>query len=175
MPASSSVPGVEWVTSGLPCAEAAHRFDGLADRHVPLFVAVRIAELEVDDRYDPEVHGPFAESFDRNALSSEEMSVLPAVIAVESVEHLSGPDMPNVSRVLLSGRPIRVLLEAQPASNMLVHGDHEPLVGSRFEPGLFGIGLGSAIVHQSTITATTHLASGFERALTSHLASLHVV
>ena len=69
--------------------------------------------------------------------------------------------MPNVSRVLLSGRPIRVLLETQPATNMLPHADHEPLVGSRFEPGLFGIGLRTAIVHQSSVAVAPHLAREF--------------
>jgi ferredoxin len=166
---------VEWLASDLPCAEAARKFDRLADVQLATFIAVRVAELEVADRYDAGIHGLFVKSFDRGALSSEETAILPAVIAVEAVQRLCGPDMPNVSRVLLSERPIRVLLETQPASNMLPHVDHEPLAGARFEPGLFGIGLGSAIVHQSSVAATAHLALGFERALGSDLASLHVV
>ena len=93
------------------------RYDALADHRLPLFLAVRVAELEADDRYDPAVQGVYIESFGRDGLSPDEVGVLPVVIAVESLERLAGADMANVARLLLSGRPVRVVLACEPASS----------------------------------------------------------
>lgn len=166
---------IEVIESETPCAEAAKRFDEIAQRRLPLFLALRVAELEADDAYDPAVHDPYIESFSRERLSDEEVATLPVVIAVETLERLCGPDMPHVSRTLLSGRPIRVLLQTEPAANMLASAAHEPLEGARFEPGVFGLGLRAAIVHQGSVSAVGQLASGFGRAIESKEASLHVV
>lgn len=173
--ASGDAEDLEIIEAELPCAEAARRFDEIAQRRLPLFLALRVAELEADDAYDPAVHGLYVESFTREQLADDEIATLPAVIAVESQERLCGPDMPHVARALLSGRPIRVLLETEPAANMLAEAEHEPLVGARFEPGVFGLGLRAAMVHQSSVSAIGHMVSGFGRAIDSKEASLHVV
>lgn len=175
-PDSTRVPGPhECVPSALPCEAGARRYDALADHRLPLFLAVRVAELEADDRYDPAVQGVYIESFGRDGLSPDEVGVLPVVIAVESLERLAGADMANVARLLLSGRPVRVLLACEPASSFAPDADHDPLLGSRFEPGMFAVGLRAPIVHQSSPAATAHLVDGFERALRASRPSLHVI
>jgi len=165
----------ECVPTALPCEEAARRYDALVDQRLPLFLALRVAELETDDRYDPAVQGVYIDSFGRDGLSPDEVGVLPVVIAVETLGRLAGGDMANVARLLLSGRPVRVVLACEPASSFAPDADHDPLLGSRFEPGMFAVGLRAPIVHQSSPAAATHLVDGFERALRATRPSLHVI
>lgn len=168
--AVGSAPDIELIESDTPCAEAGRRWAALADSRLDLFLAMRMAALEVEDRYDESVHGAFEASFTRELLSEDEVRALPTVIAVESVSRLRGADMPHLVRSLLSGRPLRVLVEVEAGAEMPVEAG-----ASRFEAGLFGVGLGSALVHQSSVSAPEHLVGGFERALGSSGPSLHVV
>lgn len=155
---------VELVRSASPVDGALTRWDAIAARRLPLLLALRVAELEADDSYDEHVHGPLIESFTPDRLIPEETQTFPAVIAVETIARVAGEGMPGVARALLSGRPVRVLLPVGP---------RDP--GDRFEPGLFGMGLRSAVVHQGSVSAPTHLAEGASRAIESGGPSLHVI
>lgn len=162
----------EPVPSSHPCRDASRAYDELAERRVPAFLAVRVAELEADDRFDPAVHAVHAEAFGRASLSIEEVGVLPAVVALETRARLMGEGMADAAGMLLGGRPVRVLVLVDPGAAP------EPGVrpaGSRFEPGLFAIGLRAPIVHQSSPTQPEHLVAGLTRALASERPSLHVV
>ena len=156
----------------LPCAEAAARFDALADGYAPLALAARIAELELTGSFDETLYGPMIESFARGSLSPDEVRELPAVVAVETVARLTGADMPHITRALLSGRPVRLLLCTEPADNPIAD---DPLSGFRFEPGSFGLGHREAQVHQTSAARPAHLLEGFARCLNSTRPSLHVV
>jgi len=161
---------IEVIESDLPCEEAAEHWARQADRRLGVFVALRLAALEVENAFDEGVHAPFAASFRREMLSEDEVLGLPAVIAVESASRIAGADMPNLTRVLLSGRPVRVLVEVEPGGEK----PGEP-GASRFEAGLFGVGLGAAFVHQSSVALPEHLESGFARAIRGGGPSLHVL
>ncbi len=167
--------GVEVVRADRPSAEAAVRFDALADRFAPVALALRVAELETEGAFDASVFGPMVETFGRESLSAEEVGELPAVIAVEPADRLAGADMPGVCAALLSGRPIVVLTPVAPGWGGAAGVEDDLATGYRFDPGRFGLGLREARVCQTSASRPGHLVAGLEGSLSSSRASLHVV
>jgi len=167
------LPGnVKLIETKLPCAEAATRFEAIADLYAPIAMAARVAELELAGSFDEALYAPMIESFGRDSLSPDEVRDLPTVVAVETVARLTGADMPHITRALLSGRPVRVVLAVEPADNAIAA---EPLAGFRFEPASFGLGHREAQVHQTSAARPAHMLDGLARCLDSTRASLHVV
>ena len=114
-----SIPGFESIPSDNPCVRAKELFDAEATRLARVFAAARIAQLEIEGRYEEPIHDPWFESFNWEAFSHEELLLVPAVVALETALRAAGPAMPDFSRLLNSGRPvqilIRVLAHATPA------------------------------------------------------------
>jgi pyruvate-ferredoxin/flavodoxin oxidoreductase len=93
-------------------------FEGLMRKMSDGFVAVRTAELELDDAYDPAVHDAFFDAFDWRELSDEEFRLCPPVLAVGGDGAMLDIGFQNVSRLMASGKPIRVVvLDTQVYSN----------------------------------------------------------
>ena len=108
-----------------PCARATALFDEQAARLAEVFGAVRIARLEIDGIYDAALHDPWFANFDWQGFSSEELLMVPAVIALENADRVAGEDLRSFSQLLSSGRPVQVLVRVMPA--------YDPGVG--FGPG----------------------------------------
>ncbi|MHC5023586.1 MAG: ferredoxin [Planctomycetota bacterium] len=150
-------------------------FDETAATFARLFGALRVARLELDDAYEPARHDMLQEVFDWRAFGRDELLDLPPVLALESAAHAGGAGMPELSRLLLSARPINVLIAVDPAANPGDPEDHDPLAGFRIELGYLGISHREAMVHQSSAARPRHLLDGFARSLDSACASMHVV
>ncbi len=157
------------------CRTAIDVFDETAAAYGDLFVAMRIARLELEAAYDPARHDALQEAFDWRAFSRDELLNLPPILAVASATHVSGAGMPELSRLLLSARPVNLLVTVDPAMNPGDPRDHDPAAGFRFELGYLGMSHREAMVHQSSAARPRHLLDGFARSLDATCASLHVV
>ncbi len=82
------------------------------------FIAVRRAELELNDDYDPEIHEPFFNTFKWTQFTDEEFKLCPPIFATGGDGAMMDIGFQNLSRLLASGKPIRVMvLDTQVYSN----------------------------------------------------------
>jgi ferredoxin len=157
------------------CAAAAATFDENAARYSQLFTAMRVARLELADLYVPERHDTLLRGFDWEAFSRDELLYLPPVVALERARDVVGPGMLDLSRLLLSGRPVQVLVTVQPAANPGLPAEDDPILSYHLELAYLGVSHREALVHQSSAARPEHLMAGYARSLVSSRASLHVI
>ena len=153
-----------------PCAAAVEIFDRQSEGLVHLLRALARLDLETTGVYDPERHAERLNSLCWDDLQREERDLLPLVIALTSAEQIANRGMAALSRLMRSGRPVQVLLTAEP----LVPMEGEP-AEMRFEPLLFGLGHRRAVLQQSAMVRPRHLLRGFVRALETCRPGMHIV
>ncbi|MCG8462466.1 MAG: thiamine pyrophosphate-dependent enzyme, partial [Holophagales bacterium] len=158
-------------------------FEGHMAKMAEGFAAVRQAELELAGKYRPEEHDDFFTYFNWHQLSDEEWELCPPVVAVGGDGAMYDIGFQNLSRALMSGKPIKVLVvDTQVYSNTggqactsgffgqisdmaqygkVVQGKEEP----RKEIGLIGMAHRNTYVLQSTIAHPGHMIEGFIRGL----------
>ena len=71
------------------------------------FKAIRIAELECDDAYSTEEHERYFELFDWEDFTDEEMHLMPPVTVLGGDGAMLDIGFQNLSRALISGRPLK--------------------------------------------------------------------
>ncbi len=85
------------------------------------FVAVRRAELELEDKYDASEHGAFFAKFDWEQFTDDEFAMCPPIFAVGGDGAMLDIGFQNLSRLMASGKPVRVIvLDTQVYSNTAV-------------------------------------------------------
>jgi 4Fe-4S single cluster domain of Ferredoxin I len=152
-----------------PCAAAYAAFDDAAAGVAVLARAARRVRLETAGAFEAERHEPGLERLDWRAFTPEELALVPPVLVLAREADLLAGQLPSLSRLLLSGRPVQVLLTR--GSDAV-----EPGAGGfRFEPAYLGIGHREAFVHQGSVARPQALAAGFARALAGSRTALHVV
>jgi hypothetical protein len=166
---------VDVVESYEACATASELFLEDAERFGRLFAAMRIADLEVDDRYDPPVHDSWFASFDWQAFSDEELQLVTRVVALESADYLATDGLPMFSHLLGSRLPVHVLSWIRAYDNPAVKPGDGPFDAYRFELANFGIGHRQAVVAQTSAARHEDLLAGFLCAIGSNRTSLHLV
>ncbi len=160
-------------------------FEGIMRKMADGFAAVRTAELEAGDAYDPGVHDPFFQAFDWHALSDEEFRLCPPILVVGGDGAMLDIGFQNVSRLLASGKPLKVVvLDTQVYSNtggqactsgfkgqvsdMAAYGRaHHGKEEHRKEMGLIAMAHRGAFVVQTSQALPAHLVGGVLRALGS--------
>lgn len=171
-------PNLESISDSEPCAKATAVFDQQAAKWAQVFSAARIAQLEIEGIYDTAIHDPWFSHFSWEAFSKAEMFLLPAVIALESVDRIAGKipgaGMPSLSRLLSSGRPVHILVRVQAHNNPYTTLNEDPFSSYRFELGYFGISHRQAVVSQSSAARHEHLLSQYLSALEATRTSLHI-
>ncbi len=150
-----------------PCAAAATAFDEAAAAVARLVRAARLVRLEAADALDPDRHLPWLERLDWRAFSREELALVRPVFALVRAEELLAGGLTWLSRLLLSGRPVQVVLLARESG--------PDGAAYRFEPAYFGIGHREAFVQQGSLSRPLAFAAGFERALAGGRPGLHVI
>jgi len=183
--AAPGLGGWQAVEHADPCQEAAERFDEQAAWLADTLRAVRTARLELNDAYDPARHDPWLAQFDWEAMNLEELLLLPPVVALVSARHVAAEGMLSASRLMLSGRPVQILVAVNPAENpaagKALHADApathltDPLDGYRFEPGYLGISHREALVNETSAARPLHMMEGFMRAVRASHPALHIV
>jgi hypothetical protein len=98
-----------------PLTAAVGMFDGLALRMVDLFRAARIARLEVAGHYRRDLHDEALEEMDWEALTAEELTLVPAVAVVTTGRRLREHDQGALSELLRSSRPVHVIVHDEVA------------------------------------------------------------
>jgi pyruvate-ferredoxin/flavodoxin oxidoreductase len=160
-------------------------FEGHMRKMADGFADVRRAELELADAYDAQVHEAELAAFDWRGFTDEELELCPPIVAMGGDGAMLDIGFQNLSRLLASGKPIRVVvLDTQVYSNTggqactsgytgqvsdmaawgkAQHGKQE----ARKELGLIAIAHRGAFVHQSSQASASHLIAGVIRGLKS--------
>jgi pyruvate-ferredoxin/flavodoxin oxidoreductase len=165
-------------------------FEGHMRKMSDGFAVVRRAELELTDSFDPTVHEPELTAFDWTRFSDEEFDLCPPIIAMGGDGAMLDIGFQNLSRLLASGKPIRVVvLDTQVYSNtggqactsgftgqvsdMAAWGEaNRGKQEERKELSLIAIAHRGAFVHQTSQASGTHLISGVLRAMQSRRPSV---
>jgi pyruvate-ferredoxin/flavodoxin oxidoreductase len=93
-------------------------FEGAMRRMADDFVAVRRARLQLDDKYDPTRHEPAFQTITWEDFTDEEFDLCPPMLVVGGDGAMLDIGFQNLSRLMASGKPIRVLvLDTQVYSN----------------------------------------------------------
>jgi pyruvate-ferredoxin/flavodoxin oxidoreductase len=154
-------------------------FEGHMTKMAEGFKTIRMAELELSGKYNPAEHDDFLTYFNWRAFSDEEWELCPPVVAVGGDGAMYDIGFQNLSRMMASGTPIKVLVvDTQVYSNTggqactsgfmgqisdmaqygkAIQGKQEP----RKEIGLVGMAHRTTFVLQSTIAHASHMIEGF--------------
>jgi pyruvate-ferredoxin/flavodoxin oxidoreductase len=160
-------------------------FEGQMRKMADAFIAVRRAEAQLDGSYDPDVHEPQFQTVDWKEFSDEEFDLCPPVMAIGGDGAMLDIGFQNLSRLLASGKPIRVIvLDTQVYSNTggqactsgftgqisdmapygkAQHGKQE----TRKELALIGMAHRGAYVLQTSQALPSHLIGGVLKGLQS--------
>lgn len=93
-------------------------FEGHMSKMAEGFKAVRQAEIELHEGYQPKKHDDEFRYFDWRKFSDEEFHLCPPVVSVGGDGAMYDIGFQNLSRLMMSGRPIKVLvLDTQVYSN----------------------------------------------------------
>ncbi|MEW6320341.1 MAG: 2-oxoacid:acceptor oxidoreductase family protein [Acidobacteriota bacterium] len=168
-------------------------FEGHMRKMAIGFSAVRRAELELEGRYDPAEHDGFFGRFDWHQFTDEEFAMCPPILAVGGDGAMLDIGFQNLSRLLASGKPVRVVvLDTQVYSNTggqactsgftgqvsdmaawgrAQHGKTE----TRKELALLAIAHRNVFLVQSSQAAPSHLLGGVLRGLQSRYPAVFVL
>jgi ferredoxin len=91
-------------------AAAIGLFDGLARRMAAVLGAARVARLDVVGSYRSELHDEPLAALDWEALTAEELNLLPAVAVVTTGRRLREGEQAALSELLRSSRPVHVIV-----------------------------------------------------------------
>lgn len=143
------------------------------------FKTIRKAELELKDQYKPEQHDEFFKRFTWKQFSDAEFALCPPVVAIGGDGAMYDIGFQNLSRMLMSGKPIKALiLDTQVYSNTGGQACTSGFTGQvsdmapfgkvdkgkqeiRKEMGLIAIAHRTSYVMQSTIAYSNHMIEGF--------------
>lgn len=93
-------------------------FEGHMAKMAEGFRAIRMAELELDGRYDPDRHDEELRYLDWTKFTDEEFALCPPVVVVGGDGALYDIGFQNLSRMMMTGKPIKVVaLDTQVYSN----------------------------------------------------------
>jgi ferredoxin len=93
-----------------PLAAAVGYFDGTARRLAAVFRAARVAGLEADGNYRPELHDEVLADMDWEAFTDDELALVPLVAVVTTGRSLRQRGQGSLSRLLRSSRPVHVIV-----------------------------------------------------------------
>ena len=154
-------------------------FEGHMAKMADGFRTIRLAELELEGKYNPAEHDPYFTYFNWHQFTDEEWLLCPPVVAVGGDGAMYDIGFQNVSRALSSGKPVKiVVVDTQVYSNTggqactsgfigqisdmaqygkAIKGKEEP----RKEIGLIGMAHRNTYVMQSTMAYPSHMIEGF--------------
>lgn len=165
-------------------------FEGHMAKMAEGFKAVRMAELELEGKYNPAVHEEDFTYFNWNMFTDEEWLLCPPVVAVGGDGAMYDIGFQNLSRALMSGKPIKVfVLDTQVYSNTGGQACTSGFMGQisdmaqygkvsqgkqevRKEIGLIAMAHRTTYVLQGAISNPNHMIEGFTQGLMSRRPAL---
>ncbi|MBF0471371.1 MAG: ferredoxin, partial [Gammaproteobacteria bacterium] len=160
-------------------------FEGHMTKMAEGFKAIRQAELEILGNYQPEVHDPIFTHFNWEQFSEEEFRLCPPVVSVGGDGAMYDIGFQNLSRMMMSGMPIKVLiLDTQVYSNTGGQACTSSYIGQvadmtpfgktsagkkeiRKEMSIIAMAHRTSYVLQGAISNLTHLIEGYVDGLNS--------
>ncbi|HSL71394.1 MAG TPA: 4Fe-4S binding protein, partial [Longimicrobiales bacterium] len=158
-------------------------FEGQMRKMADAFANIRRAQLQATGEYDAARDEPFLNAFDWQQFTDEEFHLCPPIVAIGGDGAMLDIGFQNLSRLLASGKPIRVIvLDTQVYSNTggqactsgftgqvadmsaygkAQHGKQEV----RKELALIALAHRGAFVHQSSQANASHLIAGVIKGL----------
>lgn len=158
-------------------------FEGHMAKMADGFRAIRVAELELAGEYDPAKHEKQLRYFDWNDFTDDEFHLCPPVVATGGDGALYDIGFQNLSRMMMSGKPIKVMcLDTQVYSNTGGQACTSGFYGQisdmaqfgkaiqgkeeiRKEIGLIAMAHRTTYVVQGNIANPSHLLEGYIRGL----------
>lgn len=160
-------------------------FEGHMAKMADGFKAIRQAELEIKGDYNPEIHENFFTYFNWEQFSDEEFKLCPPVVSVGGDGAMYDIGFQNLSRMMMSGLPIKVLVvDTQVYSNTGGQACTSTFVAQvadmtpfgklakgkkeiRKEMGIIAMAHRTSYVLQGAISNVTHLIEGYIDGLNS--------
>lgn len=154
-------------------------FEGHMAKMAEGFKAIRMAEIELNGGYHKEKHAGFFTSFNWKQFNDEEFHLCPPVVSVGGDGAMYDIGFQNLSRMMMSGKPIKVLiLDTQVYSNTGGQACTSGFTGQisdmaqfgnatqgkeevRKEMALIGMAHRTTYIMQSSMSNVTHLLEGF--------------
>ena len=101
-----------WVNSLFQDAQplASGIFEGLSSHAVPVVRALRTAQLELADAYDPAVHDAALRTLSWHEFTDDELGLLPAVLTIGGDGASYDIGFGAMSRVLAAGTPVKMMV-----------------------------------------------------------------
>lgn len=128
-------------------------FEGHMIKMAEGFKAIRIAELEIKNKYKKAEHDEFFSYFDWRQFNEEEYLLCPPLVTLGAEGVYSDSGLQSLSNSLISGLPLKVLiLDNQPADDS---------IKLRKELALITMAHRTAYVQQGSISNTANLIEGF--------------
>jgi ferredoxin len=115
------------------CAAAMDAFRERLPQMVDFIEAVSIAELEIQNKYRPELHDPFFERFDESELTAADLALFPSYLVCLRDGESDAAETVRALEAIASGFPVKVLIQTDD-----IVGDSSP------EPPRTSFGGGSA-------------------------------
>jgi pyruvate-ferredoxin/flavodoxin oxidoreductase len=165
-------------------------FEGHMGKMAEGFKALRMARIELDKGYQAAEHQAFLTYFNWKDFTEEEWRLCPPVVSIGGDGAMYDIGFQNLSRALMSGMPIKVLvLDTQAYSNTGGQSCTSGFIGQiadmapygkvwkgkteiRKEMGLIGMAHRSSFVLQGSISHMSHLLEGYIDGLNSHRPAL---
>jgi ferredoxin len=162
------LPGVD------SCAALIGVFEGHMATMARWFAAAHVARLEIADSYVESTHDDYFAAFDWRNFTDAELALAAPVVLVEEEERLGEQGLQTLSRLLLSGRPVKVLVlhrRTEPHVAGFESGDDpcpqagRPAFHFRRELDHLAVAHPEAFVLQSSPVDPEHLVVGYRRGL----------
>ncbi len=159
------------------CVTASNGFKVHIAGLTKLIAAARIAELEIKNKYDEEIHGDFFNRFNWHYFTGEEMSLCPPAILIEDSQELLGKELSHFSSLMASTLPVKVLaLNKLSPFDMRANRSDDDWPAYQQELSSLTVSHRSAFTLQGALHAPVHLVNGFESGLASTTPALfHVL
>ncbi len=90
--------------------EVAHHFKENVALYKNVFVAKRIGELELENKYKPELHNAYFDNFSWESFTTEELVVCPRCILITTDKQLINNEFYNFSETITSNFPIKYFI-----------------------------------------------------------------
>ncbi len=168
-------PDVGVIDSDEPCIAAADAFGVDAARFTELFKALRLAQLEIGDKYDPAVHDSWFAEFDWQSFSDGELQQVTRIVALAPADYLAHEGLASFSHLLGSRKPVHVISWIRAYDNPAARSGEGPFDAWRCELAWFGVGHRQVVVAQTSAAKHDDMLAGFLCALDSNRTSLHLV
>ncbi len=149
------------------CSSTSNGFNAHITSLAKLMASVRIAELELKNKYDEEIHGDYFSRFNWNYFTEEETALCPPVVLLEETQNLLGKELHHFSALIASSKAVKVLAINKSFPFKINKNGREEDEWFTYQQELSALAIShrSAFTHQSATHNPVHLLKGFELGL----------